>query len=109
MLFFANKFTICLTIACTFMIARDMAALWDHVIERDFLLAASNGYFTVTPTSIEAWRSTGLRHGYCRHSSLGLHNMNLALIDPFQLAQDSPDALTNDLSKLPLRYRLFHC
>jgi len=23
--------------------------------------------------------------------------MNLALIDPFQLAQDSPDALTNDL------------
>jgi hypothetical protein len=24
--------------------------------------------------------------------------MNLALIDPFQLAQDSPDALTNDLS-----------
>lgn len=25
--------------------------------------------------------------------------MNLALIDPFQLAQDSPDALTNDLRK----------
>ena len=27
------------------------------------------------------------------------HEMNLALIDPFQLAQDSPDALGNDLSK----------
>ena len=27
--------------------------------------------------------------------------MNLALIDPFQLAQDSPDALTNDLRKPP--------
>lgn len=26
------------------------------------------------------------------------YTMNLALIDPFQLAQDSPDALTNDLS-----------
>jgi hypothetical protein len=26
--------------------------------------------------------------------------MNLALIDPFQLAQDSPDALTNDLRRL---------
>jgi hypothetical protein len=26
-----------------------------------------------------------------------LTNMNLALIDPFQLAQDYPDALTNDL------------
>jgi hypothetical protein len=25
--------------------------------------------------------------------------MNLALIDPFQLAQDYPDALTNDLRK----------
>lgn len=30
--------------------------------------------------------------------------MNLALIDPFQLAQDSPDALTNDLRK-PLETR----
>jgi hypothetical protein len=29
------------------------------------------------------------------HSALT--NMNLALIDPFQLAQDYPDALTNDL------------
>lgn len=28
--------------------------------------------------------------------------MNLALIDPFQLAQDSPDALTNDLSMYSL-------
>jgi hypothetical protein len=27
--------------------------------------------------------------------------MNLALIDPFQLAQDYPDALTNDLRKYP--------
>lgn len=26
--------------------------------------------------------------------------MNLALVDPFQLAQDYPDALTDDLSKL---------
>jgi hypothetical protein len=26
-----------------------------------------------------------------------LSKMNLALIDPFQLAQDYPDALTNDL------------
>lgn len=31
--------------------------------------------------------------------SISKHTMNLALIDPFQLAQDSPDALTNDLSK----------
>jgi COMPASS component SWD1 len=31
--------------------------------------------------------------------------MNLALIDPFQLAQDSPDALTNDLRKLEIPRR----
>ncbi len=27
--------------------------------------------------------------------------MNLALIDPFQLAQDSPDALVDEFSKFP--------
>jgi len=36
-----------------------------------------------------------------RHTHSFVHavptNMNLALIDPFQLAQDYPDALTNDL------------
>lgn len=31
-----------------------------------------------------------------------LINMNLALIDPFQLAQDYPDALTNDLREYQL-------
>ena len=33
--------------------------------------------------------------------------MNLALIDPFQLAQDYPDALTNDLREL--RVSLSQC
>ena len=31
--------------------------------------------------------------------------MNLALIDPFQLAQDYPDALTNDLRKSQIQKR----
>jgi len=53
-------------------------------------------------SEIEAWRRPSLsrasRHGIGWHSPCLHHIMNLALIDPFQLAQDSPDALTNDLS-----------
>lgn len=33
--------------------------------------------------------------------------MNLALIDPFQLAQDSPESLINDLSKFSIVRRAY--
>jgi len=59
---------------------------------------------------IELWRQkslqvkrdcNGKRATPNKHFHATTSIMNLALIDPFQLAQDSPDTLTNDLSTYP--------
>lgn len=58
----------------------------------------------VPDRDIETWRVSSLKqkHGpseqFILPSPTIHHIMNLALIDPFQLAQDSPESLTNDLS-----------
>lgn len=59
----------------------------------------------IPDTEIEVWRKKTLTSDHyglstTPHQKPHATNyiMNLALIDPFQLAQDSPDALTNDLS-----------
>ncbi len=47
------------------------------------------------------------RKGYAsRKQSIRSFIMNLALIDPFQLAQDFPDTVTDDLSKFSIVFTL---